>query len=158
MKPSVALLSLLLSALSATSAFAEPAADRSARCWQDEGFPTEADYRRELERWSAKGMGSPPLSQQLRAWEIYRREGKMALDHYRNDKKAHCYMGCRIAQEADYRTAEWAGWKKEYRDLSDCDARSRFEVADYDATLTGAMYGLGTDSARECLEFCASDF
>lgn len=71
-----------------------------------------------------------------------------------SDKLAHCYIGCRISQETNYHTADYVGWLKEDRDISDCRGQSYFDEEDYRATVRGAQFGESQPDAPSCERAC----
>jgi hypothetical protein len=132
-----------------------------SQCWQAERFESEEAYRMQAESWQELkqrvGIRFPGPFDALTAYQVVQKETDFAQKHFKNDKKVHCYFGCRIAQETNFSTARWAGWEKERRDLQDCDSSTRFELADYEATFMGAEQGLKFESPQGCLDFCAID-
>ena len=56
-----------------------------------------------------------------------------------NDKWLHCIMGAEIAVATTPATAEYAGWLKERRDLTDGRPDTSFDEDDYEATVDGAF-------------------
>lgn len=56
-----------------------------------------------------------------------------------SDKRQHCYVGCRIADEAGYDVAEFAAYYKEKKDITDCNPKTHFDLNDIAATLQGAQ-------------------
>jgi hypothetical protein len=131
---------------------------RAGACWQEEGFASEWEYQKQITDWQNEAVPFPGPLDAYSAYRIYKQEARMAQDFLRNDKKVHCYMGCRMTQEANFATAQWAGWEKERRDLSDCNANSHFEVMDYTATVVGAHLGTQTQGRDACLKVCDRDF
>ena len=139
MKSSLLLLAPL--ALLSISARADdaPHVPQSA-CFQAEGFASEAAWSAQLRDWKNE---APPFPGPLNAWRGYetaKREQDFARNHFRNDKQQHCYVGCRITQDVNFDTSQYAGWEKERRDLTDCNSGTRFEIADYSATVAGAHF------------------
>ena len=53
--------------------------------------------------------------------------------------------------DAGRETADYAAWYKEWKDLTDCDANTHFEGADYTAAMDGA---LGVTDCRNCTTHC----
>jgi hypothetical protein len=120
--------------------------------WEDEGFDSEEAYNNKVKEWEDKNPGFPGL------WDAFwgRETAKIIMRVWVdrggacNDKWLHCYIGCRIAEETNNETAEYAGWYKENRDLTDGNPRTRFDEADYDATI--ACLG------QNCVDCCRERF
>ena len=89
----------------------------------------------------------------MKAYNVYTKEKKIA-DSLKNDKKAHCYMGCRIAQEVNFKTAEYVGWMKEDQDIRDCKASTHFDEADFVATVKGAELAQSALDGKACFSSC----
>ena len=129
-------------------------------CWQNEvdpltkkPFQTEYDYNNFKKNWDKQKPTTPNPFLLLKAFATYKSEQQTA-DSFKNDKAAHCYIGCRIAQDTNYECADYAGWKKESDDLTDCKLQSYFEEEDYLATIAGAESGLENPEKNHCREFC----
>jgi hypothetical protein len=144
-----------------SSAFA---ADKS--CYKQEFNPDTLkvfshveDYNSALQDWQAREPQHPGLVKLAAAYAIYRSEKQSneALARIK-DKRAHCYVGCRISQELDYRTAEYVGWYKEIKDIKDCNPESHFDPADFDATIDGAHMGQSQVGAAACLQACEQKY
>lgn len=116
-------------------------------------FASEDEYQQFRERWAdlSPGVGNPFAL--IKAYNIYKKE-KAAAQKMRSDKLAHCYIGCRISQETSYHTADYVGWLKEDRDISDCSPNTRFDEEDYRATVRGAQFGESQNDANSCLQAC----
>lgn len=112
------------------------------------GF-TEADAL----MWQNRKPGHPGTLRLARAWLTYRNEGAN-LARIKYDKWAHCYGGCRIAQDVDAATVLYVAWLKEDRDLRDCNARTHFDPLDEDATNLGAQLAPQAADAAACLSLC----
>lgn len=114
-------------------------------------------YTEHLREWTTLAPASPGLFVLAKAYGIYSRE-KDFTNKLKNDKRAHCYIGCRLSQEIDYRTAEYVGWLKEDRDLKDCKKATHFDSADYKATRVGATLGESQVDAEGCLKSCKLNY
>ena len=136
---------------------AQPAAQASD-CWRQEGFASPAAYQKQISDWRAEAVPFPGPLDAYSAYRIGKDERDFALDRLKNDKKAHCYMGCRISQDVNFATAQWAGWKKEEKDLVDCNPSTHFETMDYQVTVVGAHLGLSAKTAEDCVHRCDRDF
>lgn len=77
-----------------------------------------------------------------------------------NDKRAHCYLGCRISAEVDFESARFAAWQKEYSDATDCNPKTHFEIADFDATIKGARRGSQKpiQTKKLCADYCKKSY
>jgi len=146
--------SFLVLSLLSSSAFA------AAECYTQEfnpqtnkPFTSVAEYNSARKEWQAKAPESPNMFSLAKAYAIYTSEKNAALK-IGNDKNAHCYIGCRISQEASYRVAEYVGWLKEDRDLKDCNPNTHFDESDYEATTTGAHLGESQVDADGCAAVC----
>ena len=134
------------------------AAPTAPDCWRQEGFASREAHSRQVSQWASEAVPFPGPLDAYAAYRIGKDERDFALDRLKNDKKAHCYMGCRIAQDVNFQTAQWAGWKKEDKDLRDCNPATHFEVMDYQVTVIGAHLGLSASSVDDCLRRCDRDF
>lgn len=114
-------------------------------------FSDENEYQEELDLWEAKSPKMPSIFSLMIAYDVYSKE-KSVISSIRSDKIVHCYMGCRISQRTDYKTADYVGWLKEERDLKDCKSKTHFDEADYMATVRGAQ--IGENQASNCLQAC----
>ena len=130
----------------------------SSSCWSTEGFSSEVSYQTQISQWKREAIPFPGPFDAMTAYRVYKNEAAFALEHFKNDKKVHCYMGCRITQDANFETAQWAGWEKEKRDLEDCNPNTHFEVLDYTVTVTGAHLGLKSNRRDDCTRACDQDF
>ncbi|MGZ3780993.1 MAG: hypothetical protein ACXVCY_10125 [Pseudobdellovibrionaceae bacterium] len=116
-------------------------------------FQSEEDYQKELERWALQNPGMPSPLSLVKAYSVYSKEKSKAVAiSKKSDKKAHCYVGCRISQVTNYDTANYVGWLKEERDLKDCDPKTHYDEEDYRATLKGAQ--IGENHSADCLQAC----
>ncbi|WP_295900000.1 hypothetical protein [uncultured Bdellovibrio sp.] len=129
-------------------------------CYQSEGnprtgkaFATDQDYQEELSRWRSQAPSTPNPFSLLKAYNVYSSE-KAFANSMKSDKRAHCYMGCRISQSTNYKTADYVGWLKEERDLKDCNRNTHYDEEDYVATLRGATFGESQKDAKGCLQAC----
>lgn len=59
-----------------------------------------------------------------------------------SDKRQHCYVGCRIADEEGFEVAEFAAYYKENKDIEDCNPKTHYDQTDIAATLLGAKVAL----------------
>ncbi|MGE0529279.1 MAG: hypothetical protein AB7G93_13920 [Bdellovibrionales bacterium] len=78
-----------------------------------------------------------------------------------SDKRQHCYVGCRIANDVGYDVAVYAAYYKEEQDLLDCDPKSYFEPKDIEATVIGADLAVinpGGADAKYCSRQCRKKF
>ncbi len=127
-------------------------------CWKKEIDPTtekiyssEQAWQFHVDYWQKKNKIIPNPFQLARAYGLYKSNKKTATQ-LKNDKMAHCYMGCRIAQDVDFRTAKYLAWLKEEKDITDCNPNSHFEAKDYEATLIGARIPKG--NYPNCIQQC----
>jgi hypothetical protein len=132
-------------------------------CWQNEINPytnrTFADasaYDEVVESWNAQEPELPWITQLYKGWRVAK-VASVEAKVFKSDKQMHCYVGCRIAQEAGYVTAEYAGWRKEYQDITDCSSNTRFEFEDQAATVLGAEIGDGTQGKNLCINSCPAN-
>ncbi|WP_413290711.1 hypothetical protein [Bdellovibrio sp. HCB337] len=150
-------LAVLLTTFSTTAVAATP-------CWQAEENPvTKAPYEsaqdwdHDLEYWSQRRPGKGNPLYLVRAYSTYRFEQKAAMS-FKNDKQIHCFYGCRISQRTNFQTAQYVAWLKEDRDIKDCNLKTHFEIADFEATIKGAEFGTSTKSREECAQVCSQQF
>ncbi|MBU6376738.1 MAG: hypothetical protein KGQ59_12120 [Bdellovibrionales bacterium] len=147
-------LALLIGTLAAPSTLrAEPTQPHHA-CYEAEGFPSSSQWRKQIRRWNDVRPLSPSLWETYQAYSVAKKERPFAQKHFRNDKQMHCYIGCRIAQDTSLKAAQFVGWAKERRDLTDCDSGTHFEEFDYWVTVRGAELGRAFSSASDCIYWC----
>lgn len=122
-------------------------AETAAACFANEvdpatrrAYANEDQYRADLEALLQAEPPRPGLYTLYRAYNLSQAETPNA-QALKSDKRAHCYIGCRIANDFGAAAAEYAAWYKEHRDLTDCDRRSRFEPQDIVATQVGIRLG-----------------
>ncbi len=136
----------------------------AAACWQAEidpqthqVFNDEQTYQSVVSDWKSAKPATPSIFQQLSAYNIYKAERDNALA-LGTDKRAHCYLGCRIAQGASIKTGIYAGWKKEDDDLTDCKVDTHFDELDYVATELGVNASTKIENSQTaCAQFCTSN-
>lgn len=116
-------------------------------------FTSVEEYNSVVQEWKYREPRSPGLVALARAYAVYSSE-KAVTAKITGDKRAHCYVGCRISQEVDYRTAEYVGWYKEDKDIKDCNKNSHFDIADFDATADGAQLGQSQPDRKGCMAAC----
>lgn len=116
-------------------------------------FSSHADYQATVYDWLMREPAMPGPLSLWRAYGIYKREQQKALG-LGNDKTAHCYLGCRIAQDVNYVTADYVGWYKEDQDIRDCKRGSQFDEYDYIATIKGAEIGEQQSDPMTCQRAC----
>lgn len=114
-------------------------------------FASEDEYQQELFYWQQKEPEMPGMFELYKAYETFNK-AKADAAKLKSDKTKHCFIGCRIAQDTSYPTADYVGWFKEIQDLKDCKRNTHYEEADYIATLRGAE--AGRNDAVECLAAC----
>lgn len=120
-------------------------------------YASQEIYNMDKQEWTAIAPESPGIFALAKAYRIYSKEKDFA-NSLRNDKRAHCYIGCRLSQEMDYRVAEYVGWLKEDRDIKDCNKATHFDSADYKATRMGATFGESQTDAKGCVAVCKQNF
>lgn len=133
---------------------------QSKACYQKElnqktkkVFSSQEEYDATRIDWQYRSPGRANPIYLWRAYNLYKKEQQKALA-LGNDKRAHCYIGCRIAQETDFHTADYVGWYKEERDLNDCKASTQFDELDYLSTVRGAEIGVQQDEGSTCARSC----
>jgi hypothetical protein len=127
-------------------------------CFEAERFASYDDWSRAVNDWNSRRPPFPNPLYAYKGYQVAKAEGRFARDHFKSDKQMHCYVGCRIAQETDFTTAQFAAWEKERRDLTDCSSDSHFEEMDYTVTVWGAHLGVASSSSSECLSTCERSF
>lgn len=130
-------------------------------CWDKELNPytqsvykSEDEWLHQRERWDALQPENVSLWSLFWAHQTYKKELSTAQT-LKNDKRKHCYIGCRIAQEQSYEVSDYVGWFKESEDLQDCDKKTFFEPLDYQSTADGAKRGASSQDPQRCYEACA---
>ncbi|MBL7545738.1 MAG: hypothetical protein JNL11_18100 [Bdellovibrionaceae bacterium] len=116
-------------------------------CWTKEEDPNSKQpyaslhiWQHERSHWLRFQKSQYNIIELVKAYQVYKQERDRA-NAFRDDKLAHCFIGCRVSQTTSLRTARYIGWLKEARDLTDCKIETHFEIADYEATVKGAMFG-----------------
>ena len=116
---------------------------------------------KQMSEWMSAQPALPDFSFLISAKKIIDAERSYSLK-LGNDKRAHCYLGCRIAGEVNFETAQFAAWQKEYNDATDCNTKSHFEIADYEATIKGAKRGSEKPQLRKtkktCTDYCKKTY
>jgi hypothetical protein len=137
-------LAFLLLFIGAQSAFAQ---NEELQCEDPANLEVVSD-------WQSREPAHPGMLRLAGAWLVYRRESPIA-NSLKNDKQAHCYIGCRVSQDVGITTAVYLGWLKEQRDLTDCNPRTHFDPKDEIATLRGSELSGGK---ANCAEVCKAEF
>lgn len=129
-------------------------------CYQKElnpntqqAFSSAHEYNSFRSDWANQNPGSGNPLALIKAYSVYKSE-KSKAETMGTDKLAHCYMGCRISQETNYHTADYVGWLKEERDITDCNLKTHFDEEDYKATARGAGFGENARDAASCETAC----
>jgi len=123
-------------------------------CFQKEGFLSQTAHSTALKQWIKRRPPDPSFYKLERAYAFSYYESGLVNRLFKYDKAKHCLVGCRIAQDIDFETAEYAAWYKEYTDLIDCNSKSKFETLDYVFTLWGAYRGTESQDFLYCVEKC----
>lgn len=116
-------------------------------------YTSAEEYNSAVQEWKFREPRNPGIISLARAYAVYSSE-KDAAAKISHDKLAHCYMGCRISQEVNFRTAEYVGWLKEDKDIKDCNKNTHFDESDFDATVDGAQRGQSAVDAEACMTSC----
>ncbi len=130
-------------------------------CWERERNPyseatyTEVEWYDHTQAWNALQPEEPSLLSLFWAHQTYKQELDTAKT-LKNDKRKHCYIGCRIAQDTSLEVSTYVGWLKESEDLADCNRKTLFETLDYQSTIDGAQQGSLVSEPQECYDFCES--
>lgn len=105
-------------------------------------FTSASAWSQKLEEWEEARPGLPdPINGANGAMAASRLSKQLDDDQqFRNDKWKHCLVGAEILTSADIDTARYAGWLKEYEDLTDGVESSTFNETDYLATVDGAIH------------------
>lgn len=140
-------------------------AQTQTACWQneidprtDKRFTSQENYNQLLQWWREQEPALPNPFALYRGWNVSKQVSSEAKRELKNDKQMHCYVGCRISQEVSFTTAAYAGWRKEFQDLTDCAVGTRFEIEDYTSTVNGAKVGYRNQGANVCLTHCESSY
>ena len=116
-------------------------------CWQIEGFPSQEAWDNAKKYW--KRLNSRPGLSSICGYFAAQR-AKRDINASWGDKFKHCYIGCRIAKDCDDDAANFAGWYKEWKDLTDCKSNSRFDPADHTATKPTRRVNRNTSCTAYC--------
>jgi hypothetical protein len=137
--------------------FSHLALSAPVACWTNEinqktlnPYASEAEYKNDLLNWLNQSSEVNPFML-VRAYQVYVQEKARALT-LESDKMSHCYMGCRMRQETNFKTVRYVAWLKEKKDLTDCDPNTHFEVKDFEATILGGA--LEVPTAADCVTTC----
>jgi hypothetical protein len=128
-------------------------------CWEQERNPyskdryTENEWHEHTQAWNERQPEEPGLLNLFWAHQTYKQELDTA-NSLKNDKRKHCYIGCRIAQDTSLEVSTYVGWLKESEDLTDCNRKTLFETLDYQSTIEGAQQGATNGDPESCYEFC----
>ncbi len=128
-------------------------------CWESERNPynwliyTESEWTSHSQAWSRIQPEEPTLWSLFWAHQTYKQEYQKAST-LKNDKRKHCYIGCRIAQATSLEVSIYVGWLKESEDLADCNRKTYFELLDYQSTIEGAQHGAANSDPTECFNYC----
>ncbi|MBY0386153.1 hypothetical protein K2X05_13420, partial [bacterium] len=114
---------------------------------------TEDQWYEHLEKWENKAPPSPGLLSLFKAHQTYKKELSTA-QKLKNDKKKHCYIGCRIAQDTSLDVSTYVGWLKESEDIQDCDKKTFFEPLDFKSTVDGAEQAVVSSEPSFCFDYC----
>lgn len=106
-----------------------------------------------LDLWDRQQPPSASLWSLFWAHQVYQKELSEA-NTLKNDKRKHCYIGCRIAQETSIEVSTYVGWLKESEDLQDCDRKTFFEPLDYQSTVDGALHSEKAVDSQACMDYC----
>lgn len=135
------------------SAFAQQACFENEKNVITKKMFTEEEWNIALKEWDAQEPKDPGILKLFFAWNVYNKELPTA-NKFKGDKRKHCYMGCRIAQDVSYETAVYVAWYKEKEDLTDCKVNSNFEHRDYEITIEGADLAHQGKGASYCFDEC----
>lgn len=112
----------------------------ASETYRGQAFASPSAWTQKLTEWEEQRPGLPdPLNAANGALVASRLSS--LLDEggqVRNDKWKHCVIGAEIAASAGIATAKYAGWYREYEDLTDGDSSTSFNEIDYEATVDGA--------------------
>lgn len=116
--------------------------------YQGRNFSSADEWSRTVREWEARRPPFPGPAKSAMAGTVgLRLTRQLDQDGIRNDKWKHCKLGAEIAAATDKRTAEYAAWMKEYRDLTDGNSGSGFDEIDFNATVDGARQIKGGTSS-----------
>ena len=116
-------------------------------CWRKEIDPSTRRIYQNAAQWEAdkKALAAkyPPMPNLYKLQVGYRvgLEESRKASRMRPDKRQHCYVGCRIANEAGHDVAVYAAYYKEDKDINDCNPRTHYDLKDITATIAGADIG-----------------
>lgn len=131
------------------------------QCWQREVDPysgklySAESWNETLQLWDQQQPPQASLWSLFWAHQTYQKE-LAAAQTLNNDKRKHCFIGCRIAQETSIEVSIYVGWLKESEDLQDCDKETFFEPLDYQSTVDGALVAESSSDSRKCMDYCST--
>ena len=108
--------------------------------YQGQNFSSPGEWSALVEEWESRRPGRPGPARAAKGAKAGLNVSKQ-LDQdktIRNDKWKHCVLGAEIAEATSTRVGVYAGWLKEYQDLTDGDSGSGFDEVDFEATADGA--------------------
>jgi hypothetical protein len=134
-------------------------------CWRKEIDPATRRIYQNAAQWEAdkkvlvaKYPPMPNLFNLQKGYRVGLEESRKAA-RMRPDKRQHCYVGCRIANEAGHDVAVYAAIYKEDKDINDCNPRTHYDLKDIDATIAGADIARGAPGLADgkfCNTKCAA--
>jgi hypothetical protein len=135
------------------------AAAEELECYQKEIDPSTHRIYQNKAQWEAdrkdlwaKAPAMPNLFRLRKGYYVGVEESKNAA-RMRPDKRQHCYVGCRIANEAGHDVASYAAYYKEDKDILDCNRHSFFDLTDIEATIAGADLAMENPEKADA-EYC----
>jgi len=141
---------------------AAAAAESVGACYENEIDPqtkqiyqNEAQWKADREGLWAKAPSSPNFYRLKLGYDVSVEESKNSRG-IGSDKRKHCYVGCRIANEVGHDVAVYAGYYKEDKDLLDCNPKTNFDLKDIEATVLGADIALKNPDKADG-EYCRTE-
>ena len=109
--------------------------------YRGEPFPSLEAWQLQVGDWLQREPPSPGPLASLEGSQVGLRVSRQLnqLPDIQNDKWKHCVVGGEIARVSSVETAIYAGWVKEYRDLTDGSRGTEFNENDFEATRDGAI-------------------
>jgi len=148
------ILFILLSVSFTSSAFAQNACYDNETNVKTKKAYSEDQWNMEIADWGTQEPKDPGVINLFAAWKVYKNKAA-TVKKIKGDKRKHCYMGCRIAQDVSLETAIYVAWLKENDDLTDCEKSTLFEHRDFEVTVEGAELSKESSDKQHCLDECS---
>lgn len=111
-------------------------------------YQNEAQWKADQDKLWAAAPPSPSLYRLKKGYDVAISESGISRG-IGSDKRKHCYVGCRIANDVGHDVAVFAAYYKENKDLLDCNSKTHYDLADIPATVRGADLAMASKSPAD---------